>query len=113
MGRIHQALLALLENVRRHSVPGLVEIKLALTPKSIALQVRDSGPGLPADFIPYAFDPFSQYMDEVPQSKGSGLGLAVVRAIAETHGGTVGYETVYGGACFVINIPRSAHSGSD
>src|SRR5690606_41837499 len=81
MGRIHQALLALLENVRRHSVPGLVEIKLALTPKSIALPVRDSGPGLPADRIPYAFDPFSQYLDEVPQSKRSGLGLVVVAAI--------------------------------
>jgi two-component system OmpR family sensor kinase len=56
----------------------------------VALHVKDSGPGFPADFIPIAFDRFSRPdLSRHVSTGGSGLGLAIVKAIAESSGGRV------------------------
>ena len=49
--------------------------------------MRDEGDGLPAEFVPRAFQRFSR-LDESRTSGGAGLGLAIVDAIAQAHGGT-------------------------
>ncbi|WP_175690933.1 ATP-binding protein [Burkholderia anthina] len=83
--RIRQALLALLENARRHAVPGAIRIETHIEGGKCRLRIEDDGPGMPADFAPHVFKAFRRVDDTQPG--GSGLGLAVVAAIAHAHRG--------------------------
>ena len=84
--RIRQALDDLLDNAVRHTPTGGV-IRLSAERDDGCLQVRveDSGTGFPEAFIPHAFEPFARSETD---GNGAGLGLAIVRAIAEAHGGS-------------------------
>lgn len=106
IARIRQALIALLENVRRHARPGKALVQLRLTAERVRIEVRDDGPGLPPDFVEYAFEPFRRYRDMNDPIKGSGLGLAVVQTIARLHDGEASYALLDGGACFSMQFPR-------
>jgi two-component system sensor histidine kinase AdeS len=105
--RIRQALLALLENARRYATPGLLEIRLQLQMADLVLAVEDEGPGLSPEFAAQAFDAFARAEpSRSRQFGGSGLGLSVVRAIAEAHGGHARYRTSdKGGSVFEIVLP--------
>ncbi|MFB9124997.1 HAMP domain-containing histidine kinase [Paraburkholderia dipogonis] len=97
--RIRQALLALLENARRHAVPGSIRIQTRVDEGMCRLRVEDDGPGIPADFAPHVFKAFRR-ADEARASggnKGSGLGLAVVAAIAHAHHGKATCGAAAGG----------------
>ncbi|MBN3817237.1 HAMP domain-containing histidine kinase, partial [Paraburkholderia sp. Se-20369] len=85
--RIRQALLALLENARRHAVPGTIRIQTRLEHGTCRLRVEDEGPGIPTELAPHVFEAFRRFNETPGQSRGSGLGLAVVAAIAHAHGG--------------------------
>ena len=86
--RMRQVLLALLENARCHAAPGRLEIGLACDTGTCRLSVTDAGPGIDPAVAAKLFDAF-QRGDAARQQgdSGSGLGLAVVRAIALAHGG--------------------------
>jgi len=102
--RIRQALLALLENARRHAVPGAIRIQTRIEGGMCRLRVDDDGPGIPADFAPHVFKAFRR-VDE-SQPGGSGLGLAVVAAIAHAHHGeAVCVPTGTGGTRFEVQWP--------
>ncbi|AXF24795.1 two-component sensor histidine kinase [Burkholderia pyrrocinia] len=102
--RIRQALLALLENARRHAVPGKIRIDTCIERGMCRLRVEDDGPGIPADFAPHVFQAFRRVDDTQPG--GSGLGLAVVAAIAHAHGGeAVCVPTGTGGTRFEVQWP--------
>lgn len=105
--RIRQALLALLENARRYATPGLIVIRMTLETSEVAIAVEDEGPGLSAEFAARAFDAFARAEpSRSRQFGGSGLGLSVVRAIAEAHGGHARYRTSEkGGSVFEIVFP--------
>lgn len=105
--RIRQALLALLENARRYATPGLLRIQIRPAKAGAVLSVEDEGPGLNSDFAPHAFDAFARAEpSRSRQFGGSGLGLSVVRAIAEAHRGRAQYRTsVAGGSIFEIVLP--------
>ncbi len=99
--RIRQALL---ENARRHAVPGAIRIGTCVEQGMCRLRVEDDGPGIPADFAPHVFQAFRR-VDE-SQPGGSGLGLAVVAAIAHAHGGeAVCVPTGAGGTRFEVQWP--------
>ncbi|MCG5243635.1 ATP-binding protein [Azospirillum doebereinerae] len=105
--RIRQALLVLLENARQHAAPGSLHIRTRLDRGWCHLIVEDEGPGIPAGFTPHLFKAFRR-ADSTRSSgrKGSGLGLAVVSAIARAHGGHVGYAPASkGGAQFTLSWP--------
>ena len=68
----------------------------------VAVSVRDNGPGIPVEFHDRVFEPFFS-----TRSQGTGLGLAVVRTVAETHGGRVTIEDNPDGAEFTVALPRS------
>lgn len=111
--RIRQALLALLENARRHAVPGAIRIQTRVEGGMCRLRVEDDGPGIPADFAAHVFQAFRRVDDTQPG--GSGLGLAVVAAIAHAHGGeAVCVPTGAGGTRFEVQwpdnlVPAPAH----
>lgn len=109
--RIRQAVMALLDNAQRHAHPARLEIRLRIEPFHVAIMVADEGPGLPDSFVSDAFLPFHCHRVEGSDVRGSGLGLAVVTAIAQAHGGDAIYEKRNGGACFIIRM-RRYHPGT-
>jgi signal transduction histidine kinase len=73
----------------------------------VAIEVVDSGPGIPADALPRVFDKFYQVEGQPsPRQPGSGLGLAIARGIVEAHGGTIEAESEVGhGTTFRVLLP--------
>lgn len=68
--------------------------------------MRDSGPGVPTDQQERIFERFARSGDNVRRSEGAGLGLAIVRAIAEAHGGRVELDSREGmGSVFTVVLP--------
>jgi two-component system sensor histidine kinase MprB len=90
---IERAIDNLLDNAAKWSPPG-GEVEVSV--RDGVVVVRDHGPGIDADDIPYVFDRFYR----APSARGlpgSGLGLAIVRQVAEAHGGDVSAEPAEGG----------------
>jgi signal transduction histidine kinase len=72
----------------------------------VHLWVRDHGPGISPDEQAHVFRRFSRGRPGPRNSRGAGLGLAIVEAIAEAHGGTVELTSVPGtGSTFSIHLP--------
>ncbi len=86
--RLSQALGNLIENAFSYG-SGAVVLSALLRNGQVELHVVDEGPGIPADFLPRAFDRFSR-ADESRGRGGTGLGLAIVGLIARAHGGEAG-----------------------
>lgn len=109
--RITQAWLQLAENAAKHSTPGTAivigsEIVDAGSRVWLDFYVRDSGPGIPEDARELVFKRFHR-LESTRATEGSGLGLSIVAAIAEAHGGRVMLSTApEGGAHFTIRIPQ-------
>lgn len=107
---IKQALLNLVENAITYTPPGgRVELSLVVADGYASLAVRDTGSGIAADHLPHLFERF--YRVDPARSRrtgGAGLGLSIVRWIAEAHGGRVTVESVVGqGSTFTISLPLS------
>jgi signal transduction histidine kinase len=68
---------------------GEVHISITLADDDAVLSVRDQGVGIPAEDLPFVFEPFRRGANVLEHIRGSGLGLASVRAIVEQHGGTI------------------------
>jgi signal transduction histidine kinase len=84
--RLEQALANLVDNALRHG-EGDVRIAARADNGSVELHVLDEGAGFDDDFAAQAFERFSR-ADEARGNGGAGLGLAIVQAIAQAHGGT-------------------------
>jgi two-component system sensor histidine kinase AdeS len=106
--RLRQALLALLENARRYATPGVLKILMCVETADVVLTVEDQGPALSPEFALHAFELFTRAEpSRSRQFGGSGLGLAVVRAIAEAHHGRARYKvSALGGSIFEIELPK-------
>jgi signal transduction histidine kinase len=86
---------------------GAVALSIQPTPGGLQVEVSDDGPGIPPGFIAVAFDRFSRPDESrTTASGGSGLGLALVRAIAESAGGTAELANASRGAVATIRIPN-------
>jgi len=86
---------------------GSVTVSLVRSGAGALLTVTDTGPGLPEEFIPLAFDRFSRPDNSRSSgSGGSGLGLAIVHAIVERAHGTVLLRNTGGGLAVEIRLPR-------
>lgn len=77
------------------------------TADAIEVRVTDHGPGVPPEFVPKLFDRFTQASSgDSRHASGSGLGLSIVKGLAEASGGTVHYEpNAPRGSAFVLTLP--------
>lgn len=102
---LRRAVRNLLENARRYS-DGAVQVDLRREGTHAVLRVSDRGPGVPADQCERIFEPFYRLPGASEREGGVGLGLALVRSIAERHHGRVHCEAREGGgARFVLRLP--------
>ncbi len=100
----------LIENACKYSGPGTpIIVRAWCEPGAVALAVEDRGCGIPPEDVLRVFEPF--YRAESARQLGHagvGLGLAVARRIAVTHGGTITADNVQGGGCrFVLRLPQA------
>jgi signal transduction histidine kinase len=105
---LRRAVRNLLENAKRYGGPDIV-LDLIAPPGHIELSVCDRGPGVPAEQRDRIFEPFYRLPGHAEHAGGVGLGLSLVRQIAQRHGGIVRCEAREGGGSrFVIKLPRTA-----
>lgn len=99
---LKRALVNLIDNALVHAPPGtLVEVVLDVDYQSTFLEVRDQGPGVPGGLRELVFEPFF-----TTRSNGNGLGLAVVRLVAQQHGGQARFLDTDEGAIVRISLPH-------
>jgi signal transduction histidine kinase len=115
-GRIRQAVDNLVDNALQFAPPGSqVVISAEIAGGSLVIDVRDSGPGFPPEFLPYAFERFRRPdQGRARSAGGAGLGLAIVQAITVAHGGrAVAGNRPEGGATVRLELPHSNYSPAD
>ena len=107
---LRRAIRNLLENARRYSA-GEVEIQVRREGQRAVVRVSDHGPGVPVAQRERIFEPFYRMPGASERDGGVGLGLSLVRSIAQRHGGTVrceGRPDGATGACFILELPLQA-----
>jgi signal transduction histidine kinase len=106
--RLEQVLQNLVANAVRHTPDGgKVAVTAARVEEGVRLRVDDTGPGIAPDHLPLVFDRFYKAdQARTAGAAGSGLGLSIVKAIVERHGGRVAAgASDAGGARFEIVMP--------
>jgi two-component system, OmpR family, sensor histidine kinase AdeS len=114
--RVRQVLNALFSNARRYAAAGgVVRVETGFDSGNASLRVLDRGPGLPIDSTSLIFDRFWRgESSRARDTGGAGLGLSVVRLIAEAHGGTASArQREGGGAVFEVKFPWAAGMARD
>jgi signal transduction histidine kinase len=101
--RLETALDSLIENAVRYTdESGRIELAAYPAGESIVIEVSDNGSGIPDEELAYVFESFRSGSSRA----GTGIGLAIVKAIVEAHGGTVSAENLpAGGASFRLRLP--------
>ena len=105
---LRRALRNLLENARRYGGGEITAQVVAMPGGGLSLRICDRGPGVPPELRDRIFEPYYRMAGHAEREGGVGLGLSLVRQIAQLHGGDVrcqGREG--GGSCFVISLPPS------
>ncbi|WP_411081731.1 sensor histidine kinase [Streptomyces sp. cmx-18-6] len=120
--RLQQVLVNLLANARTHTPPGTT-VTVSVRPPArstapVVLEVRDDGPGIPAELLPHVFERFAR--GDASRSRGAatgkptgstGLGLAIVQAVVRAHGGRVRVDSAPGRTVFAVELPAEAAPG--
>ncbi len=109
---LRQVVVNLLSNAVEHTPPGTrTSISLGADDRTATLVVADDGPGIPAPVLPHIFERFVR-ADSAREHTGgeSGLGLAIVEAIARAHDGTVTVTSAPGATAFTLRLPLAGHT---
>jgi two-component system NtrC family sensor kinase len=107
--KLRQVLVNLVRNAAEAAgAGGRVQVSLAEREGTAEVAIEDSGPGVPPELRPRLFEPFF-----TTKPRGTGLGLAVSRAIARAHGGELAADSAEGGgARFALRLPRARGRGA-
>jgi len=107
--RLEEVLTNLLANAIKYSEPGArVDAVVCAEGQRCLLRVRDSGIGISANLLPRVFDLFTQAEVSLDRSRGGlGIGLTIVKALVELHGGSVSAHSdgIGRGSCFSVSLP--------
>ena len=104
---LHRMALNLMENAIRHTPDGTrVRARVVAEDDEVVLTVQDNGPGIPPELRERIFERFVRGAGD--RGSSSGLGLSIVRAVAQSHGGSVDFEDATPGARFIVRLPRAA-----
>ncbi len=116
-GRLQQVCWNLLTNAMKFTPSGgRVEVRLSDGDGVVELVVADTGEGIPASFLPHAFERFRQADATMTRIHGGlGLGLSLTRDLVELHGGTIRVESPGEGrgATFTVTLPKRAAAGPE
>ena len=110
--RIDQVIDNLVANALRHTpAGGRITLSSRRAGDAVLLTVADTGEGLAPEHLPHVFDRFYKVDPARPGgTAGSGLGLSIVKAIVERHGGTVRVVSEPGGTEFTVALPQGANA---
>ena len=111
---LHRLTINLLENALRHTPPGTeIRVSTATVGRHVELVVEDDGPGIPPELEPTLFERFVRGAGD--RGGSFGLGLAIVQAVATSHGGGVSLEPRpdHTGARFVVRLPALSDLDDD
>jgi two-component system sensor histidine kinase KdpD len=101
---IRRALLQVIENARKYAPP---DSEITIHADRDSISISDRGPGIHPDDIDRVFDKFYRGRAESSSVEGTGMGLAIARAIVEEHGGAIdAFHRQGGGATITLNLPR-------
>ncbi len=105
--RVRQILANLLSNALKFTVRGRVEARLELSASGrLAIEIADTGPGLTADELESAFEPFNRIARTSAGTSGAGLGQSLSRQLARLMGGELSAHSALGvGSCFRLELP--------
>jgi signal transduction histidine kinase len=105
--RLERVIDNLLGNAIKYSpAGGCVALSLAARDGWVTIVVSDQGIGIPAEDLPFVFEPFRRGANVIGRISGTGIGLASAQRIVERHGGTLSVESEAGkGSTFTIRLP--------
>lgn len=111
--RLSQAVIQLAQNAVQHTAAGdEIALGSSVDAGEARFWVRDAGEGIATDRLPMIFGRFSRGGEARRRSDGAGLGLSIVRAITEAHGGRVEVESAVGnGSTFTVVLPIDQPAG--
>ncbi len=119
-GRLRQVLLNLMGNAVKFTSRGEVAVNVRVLEESpsrvkLAIEVRDTGIGIPASKLGFLFTPFTQADSSTTrQFGGTGLGLSIARRLVELMGGEIGVDSDEGqGSCFWLHVPFDLQQGEN
>ncbi len=109
---LERVLTNLVSNAIKYSPSGsAVRVGARALGGGVAIEVADAGRGIPAEALSRVFEPYYRVPDAVGVSHGTGIGLAVVKALVEAHGGTVRVDSAPAmGTCVTVVLPSSRRS---
>jgi len=103
--RIRQVFLNLLDNAIKYAPGSNLTVRLTPEEGFVKVEVSDTGPGIPAEDSPYIFEPFQRGKQATSGSKGTGLGLTIVRAILDQHQAPISVQSESGrGTTFTFSL---------
>jgi two-component system sensor histidine kinase KdpD len=107
IGRIEEVIQQLLENAAKYSPPNSpIHITAEVRGRMVVTSIADHGPGIDDLEQSLIFDKFYRGRDQRLRVQGTGMGLAIAKAIVEAHGGQIGVTSQLGhGSVFYFTLP--------
>jgi signal transduction histidine kinase/CheY-like chemotaxis protein len=104
--RTRQIIANLLGNAVKYTVRGRIEVRVERRGDQVAIDIADTGPGLSAEELEHAFEPFRRVERTGAGVNGAGLGLSLSRQLARLMGGALEARSAVGvGSCFTLTLP--------